>query len=73
MTDKPLKQYVLIIDELNMPFFSRVMPNLRFVEVEGMAVADSVTHQLLATPIPKPPEVVEPVVEPIVEPISDIA
>ena len=53
---KPPKQYLLVVDELNMAMLGRLMPGLLFVQVEGLAMENNKTHMLLVNPLPAKPE-----------------
>lgn len=58
------KNYLLMADELTIAFLGKIIPSLKYVEIEGMTMVDKPTHQLLVNPLPKPKEeVVEPKVE----------
>lgn len=47
------KQYLLMADELNMALLARLMPGIRYVEVQGMVMTDNAAFNLLVTPVPK--------------------
>jgi hypothetical protein len=47
------KQYILVVDEIGMAFLSKVMPNIRYIEVMGMHVAGCDDNQFLVSPVPK--------------------
>ena len=53
------KQFLLMVDEIGMAFMSKVMPNITFVEIQGMNMQGNDGFQFLVNPIPKP--VVAPV------------
>lgn len=50
------KQYILIADEINISLLGKVMPGLKFLEVEGMNLKDHEGYQLLVNPMPKKEE-----------------
>lgn len=53
------KQYLLMVDEMNLALLGRVIPGLQFVQVEGFNMDSSKTHMALVTPKPAPqPEAV---------------
>jgi len=60
--EKP-KQYLLMVDQLNMVLLSKMMPTLLFVEVEGYINGDG-KHQFLVNPLPQKDE--EQIVEPTI-------
>lgn len=55
------KQYLIMADELHMALFSKMMPGLLFVEVEGMGMQGNDTHKLLVNPLPKSVPVISPI------------
>ena len=50
------KQYLLMADQLHMALFSKLMPGLQFIEVEGIAMKDNKKYNLLANPVPEKEE-----------------
>jgi|WetSurMetagenome_2_1015567.scaffolds.fasta_scaffold717434_2 hypothetical protein len=56
------KQFLLMVDEVNMAILSRLLPSLQFCQVEGLSIPDNSNYHLLANPTPKPVELVDPVV-----------
>ena len=58
-TPKP-KQYLVMVDETNMIFLSKLMPSMLFVHVEGMAMQGNSEHMLLVNPIAKTEVVTTP-------------
>jgi hypothetical protein len=48
------KQYLLMVDDVFMAVLGRIVPGMRFVEVEGMSLEGNNQSMVLATPIPKP-------------------
>lgn len=57
------KQYLLMADEMNMALLARVMPGIRYVEVQGMVMTDNAGFNALVTPVPKPVEPPAPTVD----------
>lgn len=51
-TPKP-KQYLMVLDEVNMVILSKVMPSLRFIQVEGMPLKENENYMVLVNPIDK--------------------
>jgi hypothetical protein len=46
------KQYLLLVDSLNMLLLGKMMPGLGFVEVQGMKIKEKETHYVMISPIP---------------------
>lgn len=55
------KQYLMVVDEITMAIMGRIMPGIRYLQVE--AVSSSGEYLVLVSPIP--PEVEAVPVEPI--------
>lgn len=54
MSDElPLKQYILMVDHINMLLIGKVLPGIQFLEVQGMNVQGNDALQVLTTPIVK--------------------
>lgn len=51
-----VKNYLLMIDDMSMMFLSKLIPGMKFVEVEGMSMIDNPGYQVLVNPLPKPVE-----------------
>lgn len=51
-----LKQYLLVVDDITMAFLGKIMPGIRYIEVEGMHVAGNDKHQFLVNPLQLPQE-----------------
>lgn len=49
------KQYMLMVDEATVASLSRVIPELRFVQVQGLVMKDNTENMVLVTPFPKMP------------------
>ena len=56
------RQFLLMVDEINMAFLTKLMPGIQFCQVEGLTIPDNPNYHLLANPTPKPIELVDPVV-----------
>lgn len=54
-TPKP-KQYLLMADEITMAYLGKLIPSMRFVEVEGRSVIENNEYMLLVNPVPKKEE-----------------
>lgn len=52
----PLKQYLLTVDEIGLAYLTKLMPMIKYLEVEGMTIVDQPNHHLLVTPKPKAAE-----------------
>jgi hypothetical protein len=63
MSEETKKQFLLVCDDVQMAFLSRVMPGIQFVEVRAMNLSDNKEMMALVTPAPKAPEVAEPAPE----------
>ncbi len=44
--------FLVMVDPTHLAMLSKIMPGLRYVQVEGMAMTDNATHQLLVNPLP---------------------
>lgn len=53
MSEELPKQYLVMIDEIDMMVLSRVMPILKYLQVQGMPITDNNTHQFLVNPLQK--------------------
>ncbi len=51
-----MKNYLLMVDELTVAFLSRIIPNIKYVEVEGMNITDNPKVQILVNPLAQPIE-----------------
>jgi len=49
---KKPKQYMPLLDEVNMACLRHMMPGMKFVEIEGMLMSDNSGYQLLVNPMP---------------------
>jgi hypothetical protein len=49
---KKPKQYMPLLDEVGMACMRHIMPNMKFVEIEGMMMNDNPGYQVLVNPIP---------------------
>ena len=47
------KQYLLMIDEINVAILSRLIPSIQFVQVEGIHMQNNDTHMALVSPMVK--------------------
>lgn len=47
-----MKQYILVVDELNMAMLGRLAPGIQFVEVYGVE-GETKSFNFLVSPIPK--------------------
>lgn len=56
------RQFLLMVDEVNMAMLSKLMPFIQFCQVEGLSIPDNNNYHLLANPTPKPAELSDPVV-----------
>lgn len=59
----PLKQYLLTVDEVGLAYLSKMVPSMRYLEVEGMSIIDQPNHHLLVTPKPSMPKTDLPVTD----------
>ncbi len=50
------KHYLLMIDELHMSILGKIIPDLKFVEVQGMPIEGSNEHMFLVNPMKKADE-----------------
>lgn len=50
----PNRQFILTVDEIGFAYLSKLVPMLKYIEVEGMTITDQPNHHLLVTP--KPPQ-----------------
>ncbi len=53
---QPEPQFLVMVDQMHMALLSKIIPGLKYVQVEGMSMTDNKTHQLLVNPLPKKPE-----------------
>lgn len=44
------KRYMLVVDEMSVPYFAKLMPSLFFVEVQALNMIDNNNHLLLVMP-----------------------
>ncbi len=61
MSETLKRQYMLVLDDVDIAFMAKVMPSIKFVEIQGADLKDSTTHKLLVMPLPpepKEPEIV---------------
>lgn len=63
MSETLKKQYMLVLDDIDIAFMAKVMPSIKFVEIQGADLKDSTTHKLLVMPVPEAPKQPEPVNE----------
>lgn len=54
--EQKAKQYLLMADQMTMVFLSKLMPGMKFVEVEGMKLDNKPEYQALVSPISIPKE-----------------
>lgn len=47
------KQFLLLVDETCMIILSKLVPNMRFIEVEGMTLKDNDAVMVLVNPKPR--------------------
>lgn len=57
------KQYLLMADEVHMTLLSKIMPGIRFVQVEGMPIENNDTHIFLVNRLPKTDAAIKPIEE----------
>ncbi len=59
-----IKQYLVMVDDLNMALLGKIIPGLQYLPVEGMTLQGQDVYQMLVSPLPKPQEVaLSPAVE----------
>lgn len=51
----PQKQFIVTVDEIGLAYLSKIVPMLKYLEVEGMTIVDQPNHHLLVTPKPNVP------------------
>lgn len=50
------KEYLLMVNEVNMLLLSKVMPGIQFLQVEGMSLKDNDKYLAVCTPVSVPQE-----------------
>lgn len=53
--DRP-RQYVPLLDDVTIAMLSRLVPSMKFVQIEGMMVDGNTNHQFLVSPLNKMPD-----------------
>lgn len=54
MSEAPIKQYIIMVEEVHMVILSRIFQGLKFLEVEGMNIKDDPKHMIMVTPVMQP-------------------
>lgn len=45
------KQYLMVVDEITMAIMGRIMPGIRYLQVEGAPTQGDANYQVLVTPV----------------------